>query len=82
MVETAVEVGEILKDAAYQFSIINVRFVKPVDEEMLEEVADSRWPLTKTSPAIITLFAFSRDSAKALLTSSISRRSFFFCSFI
>lgn len=41
MVETAVEVGEILKDAAYQFSIINVRFVKPVDEEMLEEVAEN-----------------------------------------
>lgn len=39
MVETAVEVGEILKDLNFSASIINVRFVKPIDEEMLEEVA-------------------------------------------
>ena len=38
MVETAVQVWELLKDKGYSVSVVNVRFVKPVDEEMLEEV--------------------------------------------
>lgn len=37
MVETAVQIWELLKQRGYAVSVVNVRFVKPVDEEMLEE---------------------------------------------
>ena len=39
MVKTAVEVREQLKDLGYQCSLINARFVKPLDEEMIQEIA-------------------------------------------
>ena len=35
MVETAVEVHDILKEKGYDCTLVNVRFVKPMDEEML-----------------------------------------------
>ena len=39
MVETAVQVRERLKEQGYHVSIVNVRFVKPIDDTMLEETA-------------------------------------------
>ena len=38
MVKTAAEVRHILKDIGYACSLINARFVKPIDEEQLREV--------------------------------------------
>ncbi|WP_075720014.1 1-deoxy-D-xylulose-5-phosphate synthase [Roseburia sp. 499] len=38
MVKTAVEVREILKSMGYQCSLINARFVKPLDTKVLEEL--------------------------------------------
>lgn len=38
MVETAVEVREQLKEKGFAVSLINMRFVKPLDEEILEEL--------------------------------------------
>lgn len=37
MVETAMQVRELLKEKGYSVSVVNVRFVKPLDEEMLME---------------------------------------------
>lgn len=39
MVKTAVEVRERLKESGYQCSLVNARFVKPLDEELLLELA-------------------------------------------
>lgn len=39
MVRTALEVREMLKELGYSCTIINARFVKPVDEEMLNYLA-------------------------------------------
>ena len=39
MVEEAVRVRELLKQAGHQVSLVNARFVKPIDEEVLEEAA-------------------------------------------
>ena len=39
MVEEAVKVRELLKQAGHQVSLVNARFVKPIDEEVLEEAA-------------------------------------------
>lgn len=39
MVKTAVEVRELLKAMGYQCSLINARFVKPFDTELIEELA-------------------------------------------
>lgn len=35
MVETAVGVHDILKEKGYDCTLVNVRFIKPIDEEML-----------------------------------------------
>ena len=40
MVKTALEVRELLKKAGYSCTVVNARFVKPVDEEMLKQLAD------------------------------------------
>lgn len=48
MVETAVRVRERLKKMNYRVSVINARFVKPVDEECIEK-------LTKDHRLIVTL---------------------------
>jgi len=39
MVKTAVEVRKILKDKGYNCSLINARFVKPIDEETIKLIA-------------------------------------------
>ncbi len=39
MVKIAEQVRDTLKDSGYNCSLINARFVKPVDEEMLDELA-------------------------------------------
>lgn len=40
MVKTAVEVRTKLKEEGYQVSLINARFVKPIDEEVIKEFAE------------------------------------------
>lgn len=39
MVKTAVEVRELLKRMGYECSLVNVRFVKPLDTDLLEELS-------------------------------------------
>lgn len=39
MVKTAVSVRKMLKDIGYACSLVNARFVKPIDEELIEEFA-------------------------------------------
>ncbi len=41
MVKTAVAVRRALKDMGYSCSLVNARFVKPIDEEMVREMAQS-----------------------------------------
>lgn len=41
MVQTAAEVRERLKQAGYRVSVVNVRFVKPIDEECIEKLCQS-----------------------------------------
>lgn len=41
MVKTAVTVRRALKDMGYSCSLVNARFVKPIDEEMVREMAQS-----------------------------------------
>lgn len=48
MVETGVNVRDILKKSGYYVSVINGRFVKPIDEECIQE-------LTKNHNVIVTL---------------------------
>lgn len=43
MNETAVGVRQLLKEQGYAASHINVRFVKPMDEELLEELPKKHW---------------------------------------
>lgn len=40
MVETAMEVRELLKAEGKKISVVNMRFVKPMDEELLEELKE------------------------------------------
>lgn len=54
MVETAVEVREVLKKQGYLVSVINVRFVKPLDEEMLEEVAQKHTVIVPMEEGVIS----------------------------
>ena len=54
MVETAVQVWELLKDRGYSVSVVNVRFVKPVDEEMLEEVVQRHSLVIPMEEGVIT----------------------------
>lgn len=54
MVETAVEVWELLRDKGYSASLVNVRFVKPVDEEMLEEVVQKHSLVIPMEEGVIT----------------------------
>lgn len=41
MVKTAVSVRRMLKDIGYACSLVNARFVKPIDEELIRELAGS-----------------------------------------
>ncbi len=38
MFETAVKIRDILKETGYNCSLINARFIKPFDEEMIREI--------------------------------------------
>ncbi|MCX4321180.1 MAG: 1-deoxy-D-xylulose-5-phosphate synthase, partial [Lachnospiraceae bacterium] len=48
MVETAMEVRELLKREGFAVSVVNARFAKPLDEEML-------WEIARTHSVIVTL---------------------------
>lgn len=48
MVETAMEVRELLKREGFAVSVVNARFAKPLDEEML-------WEIFRTHSVIVTL---------------------------
>jgi 1-deoxy-D-xylulose-5-phosphate synthase len=39
MVKTALEVRKILKNTGYACSLVNARFIKPIDEEMIREMS-------------------------------------------
>lgn len=41
MVEVAIEIREALKEKGYSVSLVNVRFVKPVDEKLLENLNEN-----------------------------------------
>ena len=41
MVEVAIEIREALKEKGYSVSLINARFVKPVDEKLLENLNEN-----------------------------------------
>lgn len=41
MVEIAVDVRDKLKDMGYYVTLVNARFVKPIDEKMIEEITDN-----------------------------------------
>lgn len=41
MVKTAEEVRELLKDQGYSVSLVNARFVKPIDEQMVKEAMNT-----------------------------------------
>jgi len=41
MVKTAVEVREILKEKGYNVSLVNGRFVKPIDTDMIEKLSEN-----------------------------------------
>lgn len=40
MVETAIKVRELLREGAYRVSVVNMRFVSPVDTDVLEDAAE------------------------------------------
>lgn len=54
MVKTAVEVRELLKDMGYQCSLINARFVKPLDTELLEELSQEHELLVTMEENVIS----------------------------
>lgn len=41
MVEAAIKVREILRESSYRVTVVNLRFVSPLDTEMLDQVAES-----------------------------------------
>lgn len=54
MVETGVEVRERLKAEGYKVSLVNCRFVKPLDEEMLQEVLQQHKLLVTMEEGVLT----------------------------
>lgn len=54
MVKTAIEVRELLKAMGYQCSLINARFVKPLDTELLEELAEDHELLVTMEENVIS----------------------------
>lgn len=54
MVKTAAEVRELLKDMGYQCSLINARFVKPLDTELLEELSQEHELLVTMEENVIS----------------------------
>lgn len=54
MVETAVAVRECLKEQGYSVSIVNARFIKPIDEEMIEYLAKNHKLLVTMEENVIS----------------------------
>ena len=54
MVKTAEQVQELLKSMGYFCSLINVRFVKPLDTELLDELAKTHQLLVTMEENVIT----------------------------
>ncbi len=54
MVETAVSVKELLKESGCSVSVINMRFVKPLDEELLEELVKTHTIIVPMEEGVIT----------------------------
>lgn len=54
MVKTAVEVRELLKNMGYQCSLINARFVKPLDTELIEELSQEHELLVTMEENVIS----------------------------
>lgn len=54
MVKTAVEVRETLKAMGYECSLINARFVKPIDSSLIEELAEEHELLVTMEENVIS----------------------------
>lgn len=54
MVETAAKVCDSLQDQGYQPSLINARFVKPLDEDLLQELAAEHHLVVTLEEGVIT----------------------------
>lgn len=54
MVETALEVRELLKEKGIEASLVNVRFVKPIDEELLKELEKEHRIIVPMEEGVIT----------------------------
>ena len=54
MVETALNVRENLKNMGYLVSLINARFIKPIDEEMIEDIAQNHSLLVTMEENVIS----------------------------
>lgn len=54
MVETAVEVRERLAEKGYEVSVINARFLKPFDEQLLEELAETHELIVTMEEGVLT----------------------------
>lgn len=54
MVETALEVREILKKQGFSVSLINVRFIKPVDEALLKKLPENHSVIITMEEGIYT----------------------------
>ncbi|MBU5479236.1 1-deoxy-D-xylulose-5-phosphate synthase [Eubacterium sp. MSJ-13] len=54
MVETAQETGKILNDRGINVTIINARFIKPLDEKMLSEIADTHQFIVTMEEGVLT----------------------------
>lgn len=54
MVETAVEVRERLKEKGYEVSLVNARFMKPMDEELLTELTKEHSVVIPMEEGVIT----------------------------
>ncbi len=54
MVKTAVEVYDILKEYGFDISVVNMRFLKPFDEELLLEAAKSHSIIVTMEEGVLT----------------------------
>lgn len=54
MVETAVKVRKLLKEQGYLVSVINARFVKPLDEELLKELVKKHTLIVPMEEGVIS----------------------------
>ncbi len=54
MVQTGLEICRSLQEEGYQISLVNVRFVKPLDEELLEEAAQHHRLVVTLEEGVVT----------------------------